>query len=498
MEELLLIHNSGCLISHASRKPKDDMDRDIFSGMFTAVQEFIKDSFKGKVDKGLKKMAFGEQKIQIEHGRNFFVIAIVEGSEPVFLPLYMLEVVKEVEEKYDLVLDGWNGDMSKVVGIDDIIKKLFQVTDEKGADVEGFELRFASVKDMDEHLIAMIGDNLGDYIRMADKVIKGILTMRGELGINVNIPIKNVAIRSQNEEVRDAVTKLKIPLLKEVNAKNLEVVTPGEDWRGLKLELNLNRDLMVPAFKQHASKVETLLKYQSPWNIKKSIENDGIYTLGLEGSYLDITPDMLTIVMSIPETVSFKDFDFGTIYIDKELTEELRIEGISNDIIEHINEMRKEIEIKDEDYIETKIVADDRTVERLGGSKEHIALKTHSYGVELPTENIFEDGDSGYKVTGLEGDGGKISIGIALIEWVEAKPKEGGELEEQALDKEEKEETKPEEEEPKTYREDDIIAGKKVELGEGIDQKKGEEEKTAVRVKLKRTRKKRIILRRKK
>ncbi len=132
IEEVLLIHNSGVLISHASRRSKDDIDRDIFSGMFTAVQEFIKDSFSGKVDKNLKKMAFGEQMIYIEQGNNIFIIAIVEGSGHIFLSLQMMEVLKEVEGKYGSILNDWTGDMRQLKGIDDITNKLLQVTGDTG------------------------------------------------------------------------------------------------------------------------------------------------------------------------------------------------------------------------------------------------------------------------------------------------------------------------------------------------------------------------------
>jgi hypothetical protein len=77
LEEVLLIHNSGVLISQISRKLDMDIDRDIFSGMFTAVQEFIKDSFGRSKDMGLKRMDFSDKKIIIEHGHNIFLTSIL-------------------------------------------------------------------------------------------------------------------------------------------------------------------------------------------------------------------------------------------------------------------------------------------------------------------------------------------------------------------------------------------------------------------------------------
>ncbi|MCK5561127.1 MAG: hypothetical protein KAJ51_11055, partial [Thermoplasmata archaeon] len=44
-EELFLIHHGGTLITHLSRHQQANVDDIIFSGMFTAVQDFIKDTF---------------------------------------------------------------------------------------------------------------------------------------------------------------------------------------------------------------------------------------------------------------------------------------------------------------------------------------------------------------------------------------------------------------------------------------------------------------------
>ena len=185
----------------------------------------------------------------------------------------------------------------------------------------------------------------------------------------------------------------------------------------LLLEIVLKRELIIPAFKQQASRVETLLTNQSPWKIKKSIETHGKYTVGLEGRYLNITPDMVSINISKPESVTAKDFDFGTIYIECELTQEPMSEGMSRDIIEHINNIREELSINNDEYLDTKIYVEDGVPEPLAGCTELIKQQTKSYIVEFAQENFYEGEDCGYNITELEVDGLTILIGIAIIEW---------------------------------------------------------------------------------
>ncbi len=489
IEDVFLIHNSGILITQINKKLGVDVDKEVFSGMLTAIQDFVQDSFKKKRDIGLRRMDFGPNKILIEHGRHTFLATVLIGGEPQLLPLYMLEVIKEVEEKYGAVLEKWDGTYSKLEGINDVIAKLMLVTDEKGAEVEGFEsgaiastikliesakqegvqifapeafaeeiseiiekdgfenawnylekigtevkrsseeyrikradidaLKHAFLGDMDEHLIRDIGDSLENYLSMADNVIKIVLDVREEEGIKSTIPVKVVAIKSPDATLREAIHKLKTPFLAKVNAKNVEILGTDKEWEGLKLELIPNREVITHAYKQQASKVETLLKYQSPWKIKNAIENAGEYTLGVEGYPVKITSKMLAFKLSIPENIVVKEFDGGTIYLDKELTEEMKAEGIVEELIKHINEMRKELNIKEEDYIETQVLIGDKTAELLESRKDQIASKTNSYVVEFPFDNIFESEESGYYVAEREIGGEKATIGIVIVEWEE-------------------------------------------------------------------------------
>jgi hypothetical protein len=51
----------------------------------------------------------------------------------------MMEVLKDIEEKYGPVFESWDGNISKLVGINEIIEKLLSVRDEAILDMKGFE-----------------------------------------------------------------------------------------------------------------------------------------------------------------------------------------------------------------------------------------------------------------------------------------------------------------------------------------------------------------------
>jgi uncharacterized protein DUF5915 len=138
VEDVFLIHTDGRLIAHYSRKFREEIDEDIFSGMLTVVQDFVKDSFKSRTRVGMKRLDFGDSKILIERSPHTFLATVLVGQEPRLLPLYMLQVLKEVEDRYGTVLERWSGLLHQVEGIDDVVKKLLLVPKEVGADAGGF------------------------------------------------------------------------------------------------------------------------------------------------------------------------------------------------------------------------------------------------------------------------------------------------------------------------------------------------------------------------
>src|SRR5439155_1695897 len=129
------IHSDGRLIAHHSRKFREEIDEDIFSGMLTVVQDFVKDSFKSRSRVGMKRLDFGDSKILIERSPHTFLATVVFGQEPKLLPLYMLQVLKEVEDRYGTVLERWTGLLHQLDGVDDVIKKLVLVAKDPSADI---------------------------------------------------------------------------------------------------------------------------------------------------------------------------------------------------------------------------------------------------------------------------------------------------------------------------------------------------------------------------
>ncbi len=122
LENLFLIHNDGRLVAHVTKEENTNLDKDVLSAMFTAVQEFVRDSFQqGEV--GLKKLEIGDKNVVIEKGAFAYLALIYSGwpSKETFENMTML--LKDIEERFKGKLEKWNGTGKAVRGVDKMLQE---------------------------------------------------------------------------------------------------------------------------------------------------------------------------------------------------------------------------------------------------------------------------------------------------------------------------------------------------------------------------------------
>lgn len=127
--DAFVIHKSGILIKYLGDTLKEDTDEDIISGMLTAVQSFISDSFAGSADDeisdwNLNQMKMGKHEIMIERGKEIFITVIYKGHPGRRLSKLLRQTITKVENKYGSILENWKGNYSRLAGIEDIISPI--------------------------------------------------------------------------------------------------------------------------------------------------------------------------------------------------------------------------------------------------------------------------------------------------------------------------------------------------------------------------------------
>lgn len=127
IEEAFLIHRDGVLLYHLSRSigGEGEKDRDILGAMLTAVQDFVKDSFRYGENRDLSKLEFGDHRVLIERGKHIFLAVVMSSTtgEPE-VRRKVRKVIDDVEAKFGANLEDFSGEMDPILGIRDLVKQL--------------------------------------------------------------------------------------------------------------------------------------------------------------------------------------------------------------------------------------------------------------------------------------------------------------------------------------------------------------------------------------
>jgi PKD repeat protein len=144
-EEVFLIHKGGTLITHLSHEKQANVDDIIFSGMFTAVQDFIRDTFVSEDSDdvednqwALDELKLGENNILIERSDNTYLAVIFSGDGSKRLRRIVMKLLNKIETKYEKILPLWDGNINKLKGTKKILSVLIksyenpEIDDKKG------------------------------------------------------------------------------------------------------------------------------------------------------------------------------------------------------------------------------------------------------------------------------------------------------------------------------------------------------------------------------
>jgi outer membrane protein OmpA-like peptidoglycan-associated protein len=112
VEQIFLIHrDSGIVLQHVVAKDILIQDPDLVSGMLTAIQDFVKDSFNPDADDDLETLRMGsDRSVWIENGEKALIAAVIRGTPPLDLRIKYRELIEEIHIKSGAALDKFDGD----------------------------------------------------------------------------------------------------------------------------------------------------------------------------------------------------------------------------------------------------------------------------------------------------------------------------------------------------------------------------------------------------
>lgn len=240
-----------------------------------------------------------------------------------------------------------------------------------------------------------IDKGLEERMDYAQRISSLVLSLRKKEKIRVRQPLQRVLLPILNNEFQHQVDAVKDLILSEVNVKDIEYITETEGVISKKIKPNfktLGRRLgkdMKAAVGIISSLGQTEIA---------AIEKNNAYTLTIDGNNFELTlEDFEIVTQDIPGWQVANDGNL-TVALDVTLTDELEAEGIARDLVNRIQNIRKDQGLEITDRIDIQFKGDGKVEQAINSYEKYI--KNEVLGDSLM---VVTDIDNGIK-TELSGE----------------------------------------------------------------------------------------------
>ena len=126
VEQVFLIHKkTGLPLGHAVAPSVATQDPSLVSGMLSAIQDFVRDSFHTAEGQGLGRMNVGDLDVWVEQGPYAIIAAVIRGIASRALRDTLAETLENIHRQYALQLGRFDGDTAPFAAIDgDLVRCL--------------------------------------------------------------------------------------------------------------------------------------------------------------------------------------------------------------------------------------------------------------------------------------------------------------------------------------------------------------------------------------
>ena len=123
LEQVFLMYHTGLRIASAKRTDTG-IDEDLAGSMLTAVQDFVKETFRAEKGDSIRTINLGQFKLLVEHLPPIYMAIVFTGDETPELRSDVRAILKKVLDKHAKRLERWDGDRAGLEDVEALLKGL--------------------------------------------------------------------------------------------------------------------------------------------------------------------------------------------------------------------------------------------------------------------------------------------------------------------------------------------------------------------------------------
>jgi len=222
-----------------------------------------------------------------------------------------------------------------------------------------------------------------------------VLGLRKKERIRVRQPLQKIMVPIMNQDTVNHLNHVRDLILSEVNVKELEIITEDNDI--LVKSIKPNFKTIGPKYGKHMKALASLISEWSSDDIS-SLEATGEWTGEVNGDVvvLDLN-DFVIVTKDIPGWLVSSE-DGLTVALDISISDELKSEGIAREVVNRVQNSRKEKGLDVTDRIAISIESSEFIQKAIKDNQKYISDEV------LANTIVFKDLDNDYYTETIEAE----------------------------------------------------------------------------------------------
>jgi isoleucyl-tRNA synthetase len=229
----------------------------------------------------------------------------------------------------------------------------------------------------------LVNKDLEERMQLAQNISSMVLSLRKKVGINVRQPLGKILIPVLDPNFKAKVEKVKELILSETNIKEIEFIT---DTAGIiKKKIKPNFKSLGKKLGKDMKLVADLISQFSAQEIQE-FEQNGSIKLQVSGNAYLIEPEDVEIIAEDVEGWQVTNLGQLTVALDVSISKELKEEGLAREVINRIQNLRKDLGFEVTDKIKVTIESNPLITEAVKNNLSYICAETLANHLEISSE----------------------------------------------------------------------------------------------------------------
>jgi isoleucyl-tRNA synthetase len=202
----------------------------------------------------------------------------------------------------------------------------------------------------------LVNKDLEERMQLAQDISSLVLSLRKKVGINVRQPLSKILLPILDKNFEHQVDQVKELILSETNIKNIEYISDTAGF--IKKKVKPNFKALGPKVGKSMKAVAEYLTNLDQEDLSR-LEQDGKLTFGIDNSTFEVQlSDVEVIAEDVP---GWQVANLGklTVALDVTISNELKQEGISRELINRIQNQRKNNGLEVTDRVTVRLYTND-------------------------------------------------------------------------------------------------------------------------------------------